>query len=87
MTGVVGLCMLGVPAAAEEEAWRTSPYHGVIDGATGKPIPCLCRYRGQDYNLGQKVCLATPNGTVLARCDLQLNNTSWVPTTEACIIS
>jgi hypothetical protein len=26
-------------------------------------------------------------GVVIARCDLMLNNTSWVPTSTACTIS
>lgn len=70
-----------------QEAWRTSPYHGAISGATGQPIPCLCRYRDRKFNLGEKVCLQMPNGVMLARCDFVQNNTSWVPTDEACTIS
>ena len=73
--------------SADVEAWRTSPFHGALDGATGNPIPCLCRYRDRKFNLGDKVCLATPNGVMLARCDLAQNNTSWVPTDEACTMS
>ena len=73
--------------AGPGEAWRTSPFHGAIDGATGKAIPCLCRFRGQDYRLGEAVCMATHVGTVLARCDLALNNTTWAPTSTPCMIS
>ena len=88
--------LFGVPVQADEpvaptpliqEAWRSSPFHGAINGATGNPIPCICRYREREFKLGEKVCLSTPNGTVLARCDLAQNNTSWVPTTEQCTIS
>jgi hypothetical protein len=73
--------------ASEPEAWRTSPFHGTINGATGLPIPCLCRHQGRDYKLGDKVCLQMPNGVMLARCDLVLNNTSWMPTNEQCTMS
>ncbi len=72
---------------ATEEAWRTSPFHGVVNDANGKPIPCICRYREQEFRLGDKVCLQTPSGAVLVRCDLMQNNTSWVPTNESCTIS
>jgi hypothetical protein len=76
----------GQTGAGRTEAWRTSPYHGAINGA-GQPIPCLCRHRGRSYKLGEKVCLEMPNGVVLARCDMFLNNTSWIPTDEACTLS
>lgn len=59
----------------------------VIDGWTGGPIPCRCRYQGRFYNLGDVVCMHTPRGTVFTRCELFLNNTSWMPTDEPCTIS
>ena len=75
------------PAPAEQsEQWRTSPFHGVIDG-DGKLIQCKCLFRGREYRLGEKVCMSTHMGTVMTTCDLQLNNTSWVPTREACTTS
>jgi hypothetical protein len=80
------LASIKLPTATEP-AWPSSPFHRATSGATGNPIPCLCRYRDRKYNLGDKVCLQTPNGVMLARCDLFLNNTSWVPTDEACTIS
>lgn len=88
-----------MPAAAEEPAsdpaagngpppaWPTSPFHGVISGATGEPIPCRCRFKGSAYRLGDTVCMATHLGVQLARCDLFLNNTSWVPTGVPCTMS
>src|SRR5262245_13379807 len=60
-------------------SWPTSPFHGVISGATGEVIPCRCRFRGTAYRLGDTVCMTTHLGVQLARCDLLLNNTSWVP--------
>ena len=38
---------------------------------------CTCRYKGQDIGEGRTVCLATPNGPQMARCERVLNNTSW----------
>ena len=68
-------------------AWPTSPFHGVISGATGEPIPCRCRFKGGEVKLGETVCMETPLGVQLARCDLFLNNTSWVPLGVACTLS
>lgn len=67
-------------------AWPTSPWHGVIDG-NGERIPCRCRFAGREWRLGDLVCMTTHVGTVLARCDLNLNNTSWVPTATPCELS
>ncbi len=64
--------------------YPTSPHRGVIDGWTGKPIPCRCRFEGQQLELGTIVCMNTHVGTVLARCDLVGNNTSWMPSREPC---
>ncbi len=72
--------------SAERPAYPSSPYHGATDGA-GQVIPCRCRFQGRDYRLGEEVCMSTHQGVVLTRCDLLLNNTSWVPTATACTIS
>jgi hypothetical protein len=72
---------------APGEAWRTSPFHAVPNAATGRNIPCVCVYRGKEYRLGDAVCMNTHVGTVVTRCDLNLNNTTWAPTTEPCNIS
>lgn len=69
------------------ETWRMSPFHGAISGATGNPIPCLCRSGGRNFKLGERVCMHTPNGIVIARCDMHLNNTTWIPTDESCVLS
>ena len=75
--------VVGGPPAS----WPTSPFHGVISGATGEVIPCRCRFRGNAYRLGDTVCMSTPLGVQLARCDLLLNNTSWVPMGVPCTMS
>ena len=72
--------------SAEAPAYPGSPYHGATNG-DGQLIPCRCRFQGQEFRLGEEVCMSTHLGVVLARCDLMLNNTSWVPTSMACTIS
>jgi hypothetical protein len=64
--------------------WPNSPHRGVIDGWTGKPIPCRCRFDGKSYRLGEIVCMSTHVGTVLTRCDIFENNTSWMPSRQPC---
>jgi hypothetical protein len=88
----------GVPRAAAQgvgqtldqtvqaPAYEGSPFHGARDG-NGRIIPCRCRFQGREFRLGETVCMATPVGTVITRCDLLQNNTSWVPTGSACTIS
>lgn len=71
---------------APGEAWKQSPFHGAIDG-DGNRIPCLCRFKGQEFRLGTAVCMNTHVGTVIAKCDLLYNNTTWVPTSEPCTVS
>jgi hypothetical protein len=62
----------------------TSPHRGVIDG-WGRPIPCRCRFDGKSYQLGEIICMSTHVGTVLTRCDIFGNNTSWMPSREPCV--
>jgi hypothetical protein len=38
---------------------------------------CTCRYQGGATELGQTVCMNTPQGQRLARCEMALNNPSW----------
>jgi hypothetical protein len=71
---------------ADEPAWPTSPYHGARDG-DGRIIPCRCRFEGREFRLGEQVCMSSPSGNVMTRCDLIQNNTSWVPTGTACVSS
>ena len=77
----------GAAAGVPPPAWPSSPFHGVISGATGEPIPCRCRFRDSDFKLGETVCMNTHLGVQLARCDLFLNNTSWVPIGVPCTMS
>ena len=48
---------------------------------------CICRARGQTFELGQSTCLASPKGPRIATCGMVLNNTSWQFTDTPCVIS
>jgi hypothetical protein len=72
---------------APPPAWPSSPFRDIVDGVTGRPIPHVCRSGGQIFKLGDTVCVNTYRGVQLARCDLVLNNTSWVPVGIPCSMS
>lgn len=94
---VAGLVLLAQPLSSQTssggsspkpgEAWKFSPFHGVPNAATGRNIPCSCRSQGRDFRLGERVCLRTHLGMVIAVCDLVLNNSSWILTDEPCEMS
>ena len=58
------------------------PPPAVADGAPN--VPCRCRFFGTYFELGQTVCMRTPDGPRLARCSMMLNNTSWDISRESC---
>ncbi len=48
---------------------------------------CTCRAQGRDFQLGERACLATPNGARLATCGMVLNNSSWEFSQTPCTVS
>lgn len=48
---------------------------GLVAEAAG--APCRCRARNVVATEGQTVCIVTPSGPRLARCDKVTNVTSW----------
>jgi|GEM_PF-4162097 len=48
------------------------------------PIPCTCRAEGTSFGLGAVLCMKTPDGRQLVRCERVLNNTSWQPMQTPC---
>jgi hypothetical protein len=45
---------------------------------------CTCRAPGIVVHHGQTICLKTPSGPRLARCEMVLNNSSWKILPESC---
>jgi hypothetical protein len=45
---------------------------------------CTCRGPGVVAHHGQTVCLHTPDGPRLARCEMVLNNSSWTFLPDPC---
>jgi hypothetical protein len=86
LAALVTTFALIAPAFAQD-TWKTSPFHGMPNAATGKNVPCVCRYKGSKLPLGAEVCWTTLNDMMLSRCDLLFNNTTWAPTTNPCELS
>ncbi|MGL4322475.1 MAG: hypothetical protein ACRCTD_00420 [Beijerinckiaceae bacterium] len=80
--GFTALLMQGFSAQAETAVPRVWP----SAGQTAQSIlpPCTCRARGQDYTVGENICLNTPAGARRATCGMVLNNTNWEVSGEAC---
>lgn len=53
--------------------------------AGGDPhAECYCRAQGRLFRMGEQACLRAPDGPRLARCEMELNVTSWRFTSERC---
>jgi hypothetical protein len=57
---------------------------GLFIGSAPALADCTCRSRDVVANEGEVVCLNTPLGQRLARCDKVLNNSSWTFLQGAC---
>lgn len=54
----------------------------IISSAVG--AECQCRYQGKQFKQGQVVCIRVDGTAKLARCGMNLNNSSWVFVKTAC---
>jgi hypothetical protein len=48
---------------------------------------CKCRNRGVMFQLGQTSCLKVDGGSYLARCEMQLNVSSWTKIQDGCPVT
>jgi hypothetical protein len=55
-----------------------------ITAATAKAHDCTCKFAGGDAKQGDTACIKTAKGTSLARCEMNLNNSSWTVLEEPC---
>ena len=74
------LAALGPGAMAADREWPSSRFRGTPH----VPPPCTCRAPGSRADLGQEICLPTPNGPRRARCVMVENMTSWAVSDETC---
>ncbi|CUA84283.1 hypothetical protein Ga0061061_101328 [Chelatococcus sambhunathii] len=86
---ILGCIVLPAPLAGAQDMSRPPAHgaagHSAAPGAAAPlPLPCTCRAKGRDYELGEVVCLPTSAGPRLATCGMELNNTSWHVTSEPC---
>ena len=61
----------------------------VLTAIAGTPAfaDCTCRAQGRNFEQGQAVCLATPNGLRVATCGMVLNNSAWEFSQTSCLTS
>jgi hypothetical protein len=55
--------------------------------STSVQADCTCRAQGRNFEQGQAVCLATPDGPRIATCSMVLNNSSWELSRSPCVYS
>ena len=59
-----------------------------VCGAQGSAVAdCTCRAQGREFELGQQICLVSPQGPRIATCGMVLNNTSWQFSETPCVVS
>jgi hypothetical protein len=64
----------GIAAVEAAEGQTRAPF------TPGPPVTlpeCMCRAKGQEWRLGETICLQTATGERLATCTMDLNVTSW----------
>ena len=82
---VAGLAVGSSLALAEPETRKVA---GEELGWTPPALPeCTCRAQGKTFQLGQQVCLSTPDGFRLAQCELTQNVTNWRFSSNDCVTS
>ena len=52
----------------------------ILTSSFARGQSCTCRANGRDYEQGQMICMRGQ----LARCDMNLNNSSWKIVAETC---
>ena len=57
---------------------------GLFIGSAPASADCTCRSRDVVASQGEVVCINTPLGQRLARCDKVLNNSSWTFLQDGC---
>lgn len=75
----MSLMVLGLAAAAMLSAPSLA--------LAASDIPCTCRYKGEDKQIGDLVCAELPNGDVMMVCDRVLNNTVWKTVQQGCPVT
>ncbi|MEM1365916.1 MAG: hypothetical protein AAGH82_09215 [Pseudomonadota bacterium] len=48
--------------------------------------PCQCRSKEGKVDEGTVMCITTPSGEKLMRCEMVLNNSAWVPIANGCAV-
>lgn len=77
----MGLWSTGKGLAAEQTREWPSAQHKT--GKQEEP-PCTCRYYGEEFRLGETICMKGQEGKRIAICVMVINNPSWEKTGAEC---
>jgi hypothetical protein len=80
LAAAAAIIAVAMPAAAVAQEGLVPPGQRAVQPL----IDCTCRYQGQDFHLGEVICLSTGSGPRIAQCEMALNNTSWTITDGPC---
>jgi hypothetical protein len=79
---VLGLAVVAMVTAATAQEQKFAP---IPRGPIPEQPPCTCRGTdGREFQMGETICLRTADGARIARCEMVMNNTSWIPTATPC---
>ena len=80
LAAAAAIIAVAVPAAVVAQEGLVPPGQRAVQPL----IDCTCRYQGQDFHIGEVICLSTASGPRIAQCEMALNNTSWTITDGPC---
>ncbi len=93
-TGVaVSVVLAVIPLqSALADGGKTTPYQERFRSSSNMAskhsaapvVDCTCRHRGEDFHIGETICIRSAEGLNLAVCSMVLNNTSWKVTRTPC---
>jgi hypothetical protein len=88
---IAAVVLAAAEAAAQQAGAPGQPAFSQRQPFTpGPPVelpPCTCRASGQDWRIGQTVCLRTSGGERLAICTTDENVTTWRISNVPCATS
>jgi hypothetical protein len=77
--------VMGAAATAASQQAGPPPPAAIVTAQDAPSLPpCTCRAKGQVFQMGESVCLDTPDGPRLALCVMDQNVSSWRRTPAAC---
>ncbi|CAN1540294.1 hypothetical protein MCEMSEM23_01734 [Rhabdaerophilaceae bacterium] len=82
---LIGLFLLACASTAfAQDSLHAPSEPRIVVKVQSSTTDCTCRMRGESLPLGSEVCLETPRGAALFKCQMDQNVTSWRPLARPC---